>query len=131
MSMTLLNPDQARRVDTHLALLAADLSALAAAPEMQARGPGATAVRDAVATTNKAAEGLRVALELPKTPAPSLRHRVAAVAGVWAARVDDISPARLRSYGAVHPDLPSHIEAPLRTLRLSLERLADAAAALP
>jgi len=70
--MTLLNPDQARRLDTHLSLLAADLDALAAAPEL----------------TFASATG-------------------------------------------VHPNLASHLDARVNALRLSLERLADAAGALP
>jgi hypothetical protein len=129
--MTLLNPDQARRLDTHLSLLAADLDALAAAPEFRSTFTPATGIREAVAATSRAADELRLALELPAAPSPSFKHRVGAVAAVWAARVDDLRADRLRGYGAVHPNLASHLDAGVNALRRSLERLADAAGALP
>lgn len=56
---------------------------------------------------------------------------MAAVAEVWAARVDDLRARRLRGYGAVHPDLAARLDPRIDELRRLLEALADAAARLP
>jgi hypothetical protein len=56
---------------------------------------------------------------------------VAAVAEVWAARVEDLRADRLKSYGDVHPDLGATIDPQLERLHGALDALADAAVELP
>lgn len=71
------------------------------------------------------------ALALPPEVSPSLARRVAAVAEVWAARVEDVRACRLAGYGAVHPDLARRLDPGVEELRRRLEALADAALRLP
>ena len=129
MTLKLLNPDQERRLGTHLSVLATDLAALAEAPELAA--PTAAGLGNALAATRAAADEVCRALGIPATRTPTFKHRVAAFASVWAARVDDLRPDGLRSYGPVHPALASELNALLLNVRVSLDRVADAAAALP
>ena len=131
MTANLLNADQERRLVTHFGMLIADLEALAQSPDLVPRGASHARVRERIAATLAAAHGLRRALDLPPDRAPSLKRRVAAVAEVWAARVDDLRAERLRSYGTVHPELASRLDPRVAEVRRLLERLADAAVELP
>lgn len=123
VSVTLLNENQQRRLGTHLRLLTQDLEAIAEVPDARARG--------LIEQIHAAAEAIRADLALPVDRGPSLKRRVAAVAEVWAARVDDLRARRLRGYGAVHPELPSRLDPRIDELRRLLEALADAAQRLP
>lgn len=131
MSMNLLNANQQRRLATHLRLLVSDLDALAEIPDLGRAQPEFARVRAALANARDAAQELQSGLELPADPSPDLRRRVAAVAEVWAARVEDLVARRLAAYGAVHPDLAARLDPSLEQLRLRLEELADAATRLP
>ena len=131
MSVTLLNENQERRLATHLRLLASDLETLAQAAELQAAGPAVARVRDAIAAARQGAERLREALALPADRAPSLKRRIAAVAEVWAVRMEDLRARHLKSYGAVHPELAPRLDPRVDQVRRALEALADAAQALP
>jgi hypothetical protein len=131
MSVSLLNDNQQRRLGTHLRLLASDLETLAESPELQRDGAAFARVRDAIAAVRRAADEMRAALALPADQAPSLRRRVAAVAEVWAARIEDLRARRLRGYGAVHPELAGRLDPRVEAVRQRLEILADAAAELP
>lgn len=131
MSMNLLNANQQRRLATHLRLLVSDLDTLAEIPDLGRAQPEFARVRAALANARDAAQGLQSGLELPADPSPSLRRRVAAVAEVWAARVEDLVARRLAAYGAVHPDLAARLDPNVEQLRLRLEELADAATRLP
>jgi hypothetical protein len=131
VNVALLNPDQERRLDSHLSLLAADIDALEAGPGLSMTGALASEVRDALAATRTAVERLRRAFYLPAASPPSFKSRLTAFAAVWAARVDELHAARLRSYGVVHPMLTAQLDVRIDHLRRSLERVADAAAALP
>lgn len=131
MSTHLLNANQQRRLSTHLRLLASDLDALAEMPELTRVQPDVARVRAALANARDAAQEIQRCLELPGDPSPSLRRRVAAVAEVWAARVEDLRARRLAAYGAVHPDLEKSLDPGIEALRLRLEQLADAAEDLP
>ena len=88
-------------------------------------------MREAIAAARRAADETRSALGLPLDRSPTLRRRVAAVAEVWAARVEDLRARRLASYGPVHPDLPARLDPRVEDVRRRLEALADAAARLP
>jgi hypothetical protein len=123
MSVTLLNENQQRRLGTHLRLLTQDLEGLADVPDARARG--------LIDEIRAAAETIRADLALPPERGPSLKRRVAAVAEVWAARVDDLRARRLRGYGAVHAELASRLDPRIDELRRLLEALADAAQRLP
>ena len=131
MSTNLLNANQQRRLSTHLRLLASDLDALAEMPELARAQRELARVRAALANARVAAQELQRRLELPVDPSPSLRRRVAAVAEVWAARVENLRARRLAAYGAVHPDLEKSLDPGIEELRRRLEHLADAAEDLP
>ncbi len=129
--MTLLNDNQQRRLGTHLRLLISDLDTIAASPELTRDGPAFARVRDAIGATRRAAEEMRAALALPLDHGPSLKRRVAAVAEVWAARIEDLRARRLRGYGPVHPELAQRLDRRVEDVRRRLEVLAAAVAALP
>jgi len=131
MPVTLLNDNQQRRLATHLRLLASDLETLAQSAELKAAGPASARVREALAATREAADRLREALALPADRAPSLKRRIAAVAEVWAVRMEDLRARRLKSYGAVHPELAPRLDPGLDEVRRALKALAHAAQALP
>jgi hypothetical protein len=131
MPQALLNDDQRRRVGTHLDLLTADLAALERLPELHHSGVPYEAIQVLVAEIRRRAGAMRDALDLPPDRAPSLKRQVAAVAGVWAAHLEDLGPKGLRAYGHVHPDLARHIEPHLSGILEQLYQLADAAASLP
>src|SRR5437899_9933899 len=105
MSVNLLNDNQRRRLGTHLSLLVSDLDALGEATELRRDASEFTRVRDALAAARGAAMEIQVALGLPPDTSPSLQRRVAAVAEVWAARIEDLRARRLTGYGPVHPEL--------------------------
>jgi len=130
MSVPLLNSDQQRRLGTHLRLLVADLDTLSESPELRRDGPAFARVRAAIAAIHRAAEEMRAALALPFDPGPSVRRRVAAVAEVWAARIDDLRAHRLEGYGPVSPKLAPRLDPLVEEVRTRLEELAAAAAAL-
>lgn len=131
MSMNLLNANQQRRLGVHLRLLASDLDTLAEVPELDRDGPEFAQVREALAGARHVAQEIQTSLALPRDPSPSLRRRVAAVAEVWAARVEDLVSRRLAAYGTVHPDLGARLDPRVEELRQRLEHLADAANRLP
>ena len=131
MPVTLLNENQERRLATHLRLLASDLETLAQSAELKAAGPAYARVREAIAAAHEAADRLRETLALPADRAPRLKRRVAAVAEVWAVRMEDLRARRLKSYGAVHPELAPRLDPRVDEVRRALEALADAAQSLP
>ena len=131
MPMNLFNANQQRRLGTHLRLLVSDLDTLEEAPELIREGREFTRVREALTDAREAAQEIQSSLGLSSDPTPSLRRRVAAVAEVWAARVDDLRARRLAAYGTVHPDLEKWLDPGIDDLRRRLENLADAAAHLP
>ena len=130
MSVNLLNDSQQRRLGTHLRLLGSDLDALAQSRELERDAHPLAAVRTAIAAARHAVDEIQTALALPPDRSPSLARRVAAVAEVWAARVEDLRARRLAGYGPVHPDLARRLDPAVDTLRRRLEALADAAAQL-
>ncbi len=131
MCVTLLNDNQQRRLGTHLRLLISDLDTLADSPELGREAPEFARVREVLTTARRAAEQLQLALALPLDRSPGLRRRVAAVAEVWAARMDDLRARRLAAYGPVHPDLAGQLDPGVETVRRRLEALAEVAALLP
>lgn len=131
MPVALLNDNQQRRLGTHLRLLISDLERLGESPELGRQAPVFAQVREALTAARHAAEQLQLALALPVDRSPGLRRRVAAVAEVWAARMDDLRARRLAAYGPVHPDLAGRLDPGVETVRRRLEALADVAALLP
>ena len=124
VSLPFLNANQQRRLQTHLRLLADDLDALTQLPELARPGSPYAKVRELAAAVQATVDETRRALALPPDRSPALSRRVAAVAGVWAARVDDLRARRLTSSGAVHPDqLASNVAA--ADLALGAEVLAE------
>lgn len=122
-----LNPNQQRRVGTHLRLLAEDLATLAANPDVVNHGEMGPLL-DAIGAEVAA---MRAHLALPPEWRPSLRRKVGAVAEVWAARVEDLRAKRLQGYGVVDPAVAPTLDPHVDRLRALLERLALAAATLP
>jgi hypothetical protein len=131
MTQQLLNQNQRRRLSTNLVLLENDLGALSRLPELGRTGSSYARVRELVAGILQKAATTRATLDLGDANLPSLRRRIAAVAEIWAVRVEDLVARRLQGYGAVHPDLARQLDPPIRELAAMLEQLADAAAALP
>jgi hypothetical protein len=131
MPEALLNDDQRRRVGTHLDLLTADLAALERLPELQHSRAPYEAIQVLIADIRRRADAMRHVLDLPTGHAPGLKRRVAAMAGVWAAHLEDLRPRGLRAYGAVNPDLAPHLDPHLNDILDLLSELADAADRLP
>lgn len=131
MAMSLLNDNQQRRLGTHLGLLVSDLESLAELPGLAGDGGAFQRVRAAIDATRMAAEAARTALALPPEPAPSVKRRVAAVAEVWAARIEDLRARRLEGYGPVHRDLAATLDPRVDELRQRFEALAAAVRDLP
>ena len=131
MSVTLLNENQQRRLGTHLRLLVSDLAVLSESPDLKQDGPAFARAREGLAATRRAVEEMRAALALPPDRAPSVRRRIAAVAEVWAARIEDLRARRLEGYGPVHAGLAARLDPLVEEVRCRLEALAAAAAALP
>jgi hypothetical protein len=127
----LLNANQQRRLGTSLRMLRHDVAAVASWPELARPGEAREAIRVFVARLVPAVESLESTLELPaERPVPAAR-RLAAMAEVWANRLEDLHARGLRPYGKVHPDLAGVLDAKLDALIVLLEELADAAARLP
>ena len=59
------------------------------------------------------------------------KDRVAALAGVWTAHLEDLRPKGLRAYGRVNPELARHLEPHLNGLLALLEQLERSADGLP
>ena len=131
MSVTLLNENQQRRLGTHLRLLVSDLEVLSESPDLKQDGPAFARARESLAAARWAVEEMRAALALSPDRAPSLRRRIAAVAEVWAARIEDLRARRLKGYGPVHAGLAARLDPLIEEVRRRLEALAAAAAALP
>ena len=131
MPVSLLNDDQQRRLGTHLGPLVSDLEALAESTELRGEAAPYGRVRDAIAATRRAAGAMRARLALPPDHAPSLERRVAAVAELWAARIEDLRAHRLKGYGPVHRDLAQSLDPQVDELRRRLEALGEAARGLP
>jgi hypothetical protein len=129
MTETLLTDDQQRRVATHLRLLVEDLDALAEDRQLARAEPAS--VLELVERIRTAAERWRGELGLTADRTPGLRRRVAAVAEIWAMRVEDLKARRLGGYGTVHPSLERQLDPRVEELRGLLIALADAAANLP
>jgi hypothetical protein len=131
MAVLLLNDNQRRRLVTHLRLLSQDLETLAQSTELAHPGELYEQIRALVARAREAADDLRGALDLPADRAPSFQRRVAALAEVWAVRMEDLVANRLTAYGPVHPGLASRLDPRVAGLRDLLGELADLAQRLP
>jgi hypothetical protein len=131
MVRALLNDDQRRRVGSHLDLLTNDLAALERLPELQHSGAPYEAIHIVMAEIRRRADTMRRAFDLPAEHSPDLKRRVAALAGVWAAHLEDLRVKGLRAYGAVNPDVAAHLDPHLNGLLELLYQLADTADRLP
>jgi hypothetical protein len=131
MGEPILNPNQRRRVATHLRLLQEDLEDVASWPELGRPGEPYTGIRDALAGLLAAVADLRGALALPPDQAAPLRRRVMATAEVWATSAEDLKARHLRGYGRVHPDLGAVLDGRIDDIVQRLRGLADRANALP
>lgn len=131
MAVSLLNEQQRRRLATHLGLLVSDLDALARAPELGRDGAAHSELKDAIATTRRAADAMRATLGLAPDRAPSFARRVAAMAEVWAARIEDLRARRLKAYGPVHPELAAALDPGLDEVLKRLGALGGAARGVP
>ncbi len=131
MATPLLNPNQRRRIGTHLRLLSEDLAEVASWPEMARDGEPYAGIRDTIGGLQAAVQGLRAALGLPADHAAPLRRRVMATAEVWAMSAEDLKARHLRGYGAVHADLGGVLDGRVDDIARRLRRLAEQASALP
>lgn len=131
MSVPLLNDHQQRRLAAHLRLLSQDLETLALTRELKRAGDPYDRIRVIVTQARKTVDDLRGALDLPTDGAPTLQRRVAALAEVWAVRMEDLVARRLAPYGAVHPGLAEQLDPKVERLRVLLSDLAAVAQRLP
>jgi hypothetical protein len=131
MTSALLNPNQGRRVSTHLRLLLEDLDEIAAWPELSRGGEPYDSIRAGVASIRGEVAALRAALDLPSDTPPPLRRRVMATAEVWAIGMEDLQSRHLKAYGRLHPDLGRVLDPALAELTRHLRRLANLASQLP
>ena len=131
MDRPLLNPNQQRRVATHLRLLREDLEDVAAWPELARDGEPYAALRDVVARLVEEVTALGRRLHLPAHEPPPLRRRVMAIAEVWASSIEDIKARHLRAYGQVQPGLAQALDPRADDVVRLLQRMADLAGALP
>jgi hypothetical protein len=128
---SLLNPNQQRRVATHLRLLHEDLDDVAAWPELRRPGEPYESLRAAFARLVDEVESLSRLLALPAHDAPPLRRRVMATAEVWASSMEDVKARHLKAYGRVHPDLAATLDPRVDGIVKLLEGMADLADRLP
>ncbi len=131
MADPLLNPNQRRRLGTHLRLLSEDLADVASWPEMARPGEPYAGIRESIAGLQAAVQELRLVLALPADRAAPLRRRVMATAEVWAMSAEDLKARNLRGYGAVHADLGGVLDGRVDDIARRLRRLAEQASALP
>lgn len=131
MAEPLLNPNQQRRVSTHLRLLGEDLEQMAGWPELDRSGEPYGSLRELIVRLRGALESLRSALALPPDTAPPLRRRVMATAEVWSTSMEDLKSRQLVAYGRTHPDLGQMLDPSLDDIGRQLRRLAYLADQLP
>jgi hypothetical protein len=127
----LLNENQRRRVLTHLRLLREDLEDVLRLPPLAPDTPAGREIGDIVGRLEAEIRQIRGTFGLNESEKPLLRRHVAAIAEVWWARVEDLRARRLKSYGAVDPDLSAALDPHVERLEDLLLELARAAARLP
>jgi hypothetical protein len=127
----LLNPNQQRRVATHLRLLREDLDDLAGWPELARPGEPYETLRSLLARTAEVVARLARALALPAHQPPPLRRRVMATAEVWASAIEDVRSAQLKGYGTIHPRLAEVLDPGADEIARLLREMAAAANELP
>jgi hypothetical protein len=118
----LLNRDQARHLEATLAVLTGDLDALRAMVREQAWGVAADreiAALEAEITNLLGALGIA---DRARRTSPA--QQLAAVCGVWRARLPELRAGTLKAYGSVHADLPRVLDPHVERLLEHLERLA-------
>jgi len=128
---SLLNPNQQRRVGTHLRLLGEDLADVAAWPELRRPGEPYEALRALIARLGDAVASTTRALALPAHEAPPLRRRVQAIAEVWASSMEDVKARHLKAYGRVDPGVAVTLDPQVDAIVAQLRRMADLAGRLP
>ena len=131
MAGNLLNPNQQRRVATHLRMLGEDLADAAGWPELQRPGEPYDALREIFAGLVADVTSLGRDLALPAHVPPPLRRRVQAVAEMWSSAMEDLKAHQLRAYGRVHPDLATALDPRVQAIVTRLDLLADVAGRLP
>lgn len=131
MNQPLLNPNQQRRVVTHLRLLEEDLKDVASWPELARPGEPYGAIRDVISRLRGVVGSLRGTLGLPPDEAPPLRRRVMATAEVWASSMEDVKARHLKGYGQVHAGLGRVLDPRLDEIVRMLQTMADLAGQLP
>jgi hypothetical protein len=128
---TLLNPNQQRRVATHLRLLREDLQDVASWPELARDGAPYEALRAVMARLQAAIAALGDSLELPAHRPPPLRRRVMATAEVWESSIEDVKAKHLGAYGRVHPGLAAVLDPRADEIVRMLQEMSELASRLP
>jgi hypothetical protein len=119
----LLNRDQARHLGATLAVLTGDLDALRAMVRQQSWG--AEADRQ-IAALEADVTSLLAALGIPdRGRRTSPAQQLAAVCGVWRARLPELRAGPLKAYGTVHAELAGVLDPHVGRLLEHLERLAN------
>lgn len=120
MKPNLLNEHQARHLASVLGLLLDELDQLATALPQE---PWAAPARARLAAVRSRVLGVFRELHLaPPEPAPP-RRRLAAYAGVWLVRLEDLRSRSLARYGPVAEGLAARLEPALDAVARELEQL--------
>ncbi len=128
MRPNLLNEHQARHIASVLGLLLDELGELATALPQE---PWAAPARARLAAVRSRVLGVFRELHLaPAEPAPP-RRRLAAYAGVWLVRLEDLRSRSLARYGPVAEGLAARLEPALDAVARELEQLVRLAAETP
>lgn len=125
-SSALLNEHQRRHLETTLRLLGHSLRDLAAFPAPPGREATWRRISDNLAAAEAAAIGIADAFGLETVRAVDPLQRASAIAAAWSADLADLSAARLRRYGYVHPDLAAALDPAVAELRRRLLDIASA-----
>jgi hypothetical protein len=125
MRPNLLNEHQARHIASVLGLLLDELDQLAAALPQEA---WAEPARAGLAAVRSRVLGVFRELNLAPPEAAPPRRRLAAYAGVWLVRLEDLRSRSLARYGPVAQGLAARLEPALDAVARELERLVRLAA---
>lgn len=107
MTGELLNANQRRHVGAALSLLIDDLETVCLSLPP---APWAVQARQRASSARDQAAAVAAEFGLSKRQRPSPSQRLAALCGVWLARLHDLHAAKLSAYGPVTPGLPARLD---------------------
>jgi hypothetical protein len=122
----LLNEHQRRHIETTLQLLGESLRELAALPAPRGREAMWRRIAGDIAMAEAAVVRIADGFGLETVRSADPLQRVGSIAAAWSADLADLSAARLRRYGHVHPELAAVLDPAVVDLRQRLLAIAKA-----